>query len=215
MRIGGLQKFSLVDYPGKISAVVFTQGCNFRCPYCHNPQLVDPALFESALDESAVVSFLKGRAGRLGGIVVSGGEPLLQDDLPRFLDRLKSLGFPVKLDTNGSLPDRLAPVIQEGLVDFVAMDIKAPFHKYSQVSGVAVDVAAITGSIRILREARIGHMFRTTVASPIVVEDDVRHIRQLLTGASPYIQQPLNNRSTLPDRPANACADGIRLKSIP
>lgn len=192
MRIGGIQRSSLVDYPGKVSAVIFTQGCNFRCPYCHNPQLVEPSLFEPPLDAADVLSFLESRVGRLHGVVVSGGEPLLQKRLPDFLEQVRRFGFPVKLDTNGSFPAELAHVVSGGLVDFVAMDIKAPLDKYAVVSGVPVDVHAIQASIRIIRESGIDHQFRTTVADALLNSAAVQSIREDLAGTSRYLARNMN-----------------------
>ncbi|VAX27703.1 Ribonucleotide reductase of class III (anaerobic), activating protein, partial [hydrothermal vent metagenome] len=122
MTIGGLQKFSLIDYPGKISAIVFMQGCNFRCAYCHNRELVYPHLFKEPIPENAILSFLDSRKGLLNGVVVTGGEPLLQDDLGEFLGQVKAMGYRIKLDTNGSRPDRLEELLSKGLVDYMAMD---------------------------------------------------------------------------------------------
>ncbi|NLI30301.1 MAG: anaerobic ribonucleoside-triphosphate reductase activating protein [Nitrospiraceae bacterium] len=204
MQIGGLQRSSLVDYPGSVSAVVFTQGCNFRCPYCHNPQLVEPSLFEPLLDAAGVLSFLESRVGRIGGVVVSGGEPLLHDDLPDFLDTLKGLGFSVKLDTNGSLPERLGAVLAARLADFVAMDIKAPLHKYQRVSGVSADTDAIQASIRIIRESGIDHQFRTTMAEMLLDSADIQSIRQDLVGTSRHVVQVMNSRAVLLDRSLSA-----------
>lgn len=198
MRIGGIQRSSLVDYPGKVCAVIFTQGCNFRCPYCHNPQLVEPSLFEQPLDVADVLSFLESRVGCLNGVVVSGGEPLLHGDLLDLLARVRSLGFPVKLDTNGSLPERLQTAIDERLVDFVAMDIKAPFSKYPEIAGVQMDIGTIGASIRIIRESGINHQFRTT-ASAFLDADDYLNIRQLCGHTPHYIVQTMNKYSAMPD----------------
>lgn len=125
MKIGGLQKLSLIDYPEKISAVIFTQGCNFRCPYCHNPQLVDVKLYQPCLEEKDIFRFLENRRGRLDAVVITGGEPALQDDLIPFIMDIRRLGFAVKLDTNGSRPRVLERLLRDGLVDFIAMDVKA------------------------------------------------------------------------------------------
>ena len=126
MHIGGLQRFSLVDYPGRVSAVVFLQGCNFRCPYCHNPHLVYPMLFEDPMEEADVLQYLDKRRGMIQGVVISGGEALLQERLAGFLGHIKGMGYPVKLDTNGSFPDHLEMLAAKGLVDYVALDYKAP-----------------------------------------------------------------------------------------
>ena len=137
MRIGGYVPCSLGDYPGRIAAVVFTQGCNWRCPWCHNPALVYPEQFTASLPEDDVFARLAARRARLDGVVVTGGEPTLQPDLPVFLGRVKALGFLVKLDTNGSRPRVVRELLAAGLVDFVAMDVKAPFARYDDVTQVA------------------------------------------------------------------------------
>ena len=140
MIIGGLQKTSLLDFPEKIAAIVFTMGCNFRCGYCHNPELING---EAKIEE--VFEFLKTRQGKLDGVVITGGEPCLQKDLPEFIKQVKELGFAVKLDTNGSFPEMLEKVLPD--LDYVAMDIKAPLEKYSQIVNVDVDTSKILKSI--------------------------------------------------------------------
>jgi pyruvate formate lyase activating enzyme len=137
MRIGGLEKFTLADYDDHLSATVFTQGCNFRCPYCHNPELVDAHRFEPPIPEEDVLDFLARRRGQLDGVCISGGEPTLHADLPAFCRRVKALGYDVKLDTNGTNPDMLALLLRERLVDYVAMDYKAPLAKYGLMCGCA------------------------------------------------------------------------------
>lgn len=192
MIIGGLQRSSLVDYPGHVSAVIFTQGCNFRCPYCHNSQLVDPARFEPPLDENDVFRFLQSRIGRLDAVVVTGGEPLIHSDLPILLARIRALGYLVKLDTNGSFPDQLSAVVSAGLVDFIAMDIKAPFERYDELAGVSVDIWAIRKSIAIIKEVGVGYLFRTTLAKPLLSENDIHQIREFLGPGAHYRVQSLN-----------------------
>lgn len=194
MFIGGLQRSSLVDYPGHVSAVIFTQGCNFRCPYCHNPQLVDPVRFTQSFDEGEVFRFLQSRIGRLEAVVVSGGEPLVHDDLPVLLARMRALGYLVKLDTNGSFPDKLSAVVSAGLVDFIAMDIKAPLGRYGELAGVPVDIGAIRESIRIIRNSGVDYLFRTTMAEPLLDENDICEIRTFLGPRAHYRVQPLNPR---------------------
>ncbi|OQX50761.1 MAG: anaerobic ribonucleoside-triphosphate reductase activating protein [Candidatus Cloacimonas sp. 4484_209] len=133
MKIGGFQKVSLIDYPGKICAIVFTRGCNFRCPYCHNPELVLPENYSPLIPEEEIFSFLEKRRGKLDAVEITGGEPTLQEDLTEFIRKIKEMGFLVKLDTNGSFPSVLEKVIYSGLVDYIAMDVKAPLEKYRQV----------------------------------------------------------------------------------
>ena len=140
MKIGGLQKFSFIDYPNKTSAIIFTQGCNFRCAYCHNPELVYPEKYQVPISEEQVFAFLESRKNQLDAVVITGGEPTLQPDLIEFIKKVKAMGFLVKLDSNGSNPQVLEQVINQKLVDFIAMDIKAPFDKYDLVCCVPVNI---------------------------------------------------------------------------
>lgn len=187
MKIGGLVRFSLNDYPGRVAAVVFTQGCNFRCPFCHNAGLLPRAAGDSqSLAEQDVLQFCNERVGKLDGIVISGGEPTLQPDLPRFISAVRKLGFAIKLDTNGSRPDVVAALLDEHLLDFVAMDVKAPLSNYARLAGAPVDVDAIRRSIRIIAAADIPHEFRTTHVESLLSSDALRLIRAALPPASPH-----------------------------
>jgi pyruvate formate lyase activating enzyme len=189
MKIGGLHKVSLIDYPAKISAVVFTQGCNFRCSYCHNPELVDSRLFQPCLPENDILDFLSTRVGKLEGVTITGGEPTLQENLVPFIRRIRKLGFNVKLDTNGSHPDLLAEMIGEKLLDFVAMDIKAPLEKYSSVVHVPVKTDDIRRSIQRVIKSRVPHEFRTTVVASQLEPKDFLVISQEIKGAKRYVLQ--------------------------
>ncbi len=186
MRIGGLQKLTTIDYPGKLAAVVFTQGCNFRCGYCHNPGLVIPKEYCSALPEEEVMAFLRSRQEYLEGVVVTGGEPTIQEGLISFLDQLKRLGYLVKLDTNGSRPEVLKQVISLRLVNYVAMDVKASLIRYNEVTNVPVSTEKIKESIRLILEAGIPHEFRTTVVKAFHSAGDLLEIRSLVEGARQY-----------------------------
>jgi pyruvate formate lyase activating enzyme len=178
MRIGGLIKFSLIDYPGKVCAVIFTQGCNFRCPYCHNPQLVYPELFHEAVPFEQVFDFLRERRGLLDGVVFCGGEPTCQADLLDAVRGVSSLGYAVKLDTNGSNPEVLAEVLP--YVDYVAMDIKAPFGgAYARASGVPVDEYEIRRSMLLVRAAGKTYEFRTTIDPRFMPADTAERIREM------------------------------------
>jgi pyruvate formate lyase activating enzyme len=190
MKIGGLQKVSLIDYPGRISAVVFTQGCNFRCPYCHNPELVDPQRFGPLIPEAEVLDFLERRRGKLEAVSVTGGEPLLQNALAPFLSRLKSMGYLVKVDTNGSLPGPLAELIRLRVVDYLAMDIKGPLSKYAKLVAAPVDPARIAQSIALIRESGIAHEFRTTLVRSQLDFEDLLSAAHLISGAPRYVLQP-------------------------
>ncbi|HEC86320.1 MAG TPA: anaerobic ribonucleoside-triphosphate reductase activating protein, partial [Thermoplasmatales archaeon] len=139
MIIGGFQRFSLIDYPGKICAIIFTQGCNFRCPYCHNPELVNPKLFQEPIDENDIFRFLEMRKGKLDAVEITGGEPTLQPDLIEFMRKIKAMGFLIKLDTNGTNPEVVEKIIKNKLVDYIAMDVKAPLEKYEKVVRAKVD----------------------------------------------------------------------------
>jgi pyruvate formate lyase activating enzyme len=190
MKIGGLQRVSLIDYPGKISAIIFTQGCNFRCTYCHNPQLVDPERYGPIIPVEEVLSFLDKRKGKLEAVTVTGGEPTLQPDLEKLLEGLKKRGLLAKLDTNGSKPDILEKVIHKGLVDYLAMDIKGPLEKYQQIASVAVDTSKIKRSIKIIMASGIKYEFRTTVARPHLGLQDLVSIAKLIKQARLYVLQP-------------------------
>jgi pyruvate formate lyase activating enzyme len=180
MKIGGLQKISLIDYPGRISAIVFTQGCNFRCPYCHNPELVDPTQYGPILSEEEVISFLEKRRGKLDAVTVTGGEPTLQPDLDRFLQEIKGMGYLTKIDTNGSNPDVLERLIRDRLVDYLAMDVKGPLQKYERIANVKVKTAKIRRSIELITASGIEHEFRTTVVRSQLDHEDLIATAELL-----------------------------------
>ncbi len=197
MKIGGLQKISFIDYPGSIGAVVFVQGCNFRCPYCHNPELVDPARYGSLLDETEVLSFLEKRRGKLDAVTLTGGEPALQPDLPDFLRRVREMGYRIKLDTNGSRPEVLETLIRGRLVDYLAMDIKGPQEKYGRIARTEVDLAAIGRSIELITESGLEHEFRTTVVPCQITIDDLLSVAEWLKNARKYVLQPFVPAKTL------------------
>jgi pyruvate formate lyase activating enzyme len=190
MKIGGLQRVSLIDYPGKISAIIFTQGCNFRCTYCHNRQLVDPERYGPIIPVKEVLSFLDKRKGKLEAVTVTGGEPTLQPDLEKLLEEIKKRGFLAKLDTNGSKPDILEKLIHRGLVDYLAMDIKGPLEKYQQIASVAVDTSKIKRSIKIIMASGIKYEFRTTVARLHLGLQDLVSVAKLIKQARLYVLQP-------------------------
>lgn len=189
MRIGGLHKFSLIDYPGKMAAVVFTQGCNFRCGYCHNAQLVTPERYSDALEESAILEFLESRKGKLEGIVITGGEPTIQQGLLEFLAKLKAMRFAVKLDTNGSHPDILASVLSANLIDFIAMDIKTSPMNYEKAVGTRIDLERIVASIDLISKSGLPHHFRTTLVRAHCSPKDVKEIRRLIGPVAKYVLQ--------------------------
>jgi pyruvate formate lyase activating enzyme len=195
--IGGLQKFSLSDFPGRISAIVFALGCNFRCPYCHNPELVDPGRYVSPISKETVISYLLDRIGRLGGVVITGGEPTVHDDLSDFIREIRALGYAIKLDTNGSRPSILSEVISAGLVDFVALDVKAPLSRYGEVVRAPVDTDDIRRSIRLVIESGIPHEMRTTFVPSLLCPDDLKEIAVSVRGCQLLVVQGFRPTRTL------------------
>jgi len=180
MKIGGFQPFSLSDYPDCVSAIVFTQGCNFRCPFCHNPSLVLPELFLPPIPEETIFTFLNERKNKLDGIVITGGEPTIQSDLIEFVKKIKELGYKVKLDTNGSNPEVIEALIKHNLIDYFALDIKAPWQKYAQLTGVETDTEAIKKTLLILLHSSIPCDFRLTYAKPLLNEEDIQEVQSYL-----------------------------------
>ena len=216
MQIGGLQKTTLVDFPGTVAATVFTQGCPFRCHFCHNPELVLKDKFNPTIKEKDILDFLHERLGKLGGVCITGGEPLMQKDIDKFISHIKAIGFKVKLDTNGYYPDRLASIIKSGDVDYIAMDIKSPLDKYPSVANIEIrnpksetnpnvlnpksekDTSnfktsqlqnPIQRSISLIMRSKIDYEFRTTVAKPLISVDDVLKIGKMIKGAKKYYIQ--------------------------
>jgi len=189
MIIKGWQRTSLVDYPGKIVSTIFLAGCNFRCGYCQNPDLVVASPIGAAVDPEAVLSHLKQRRGLIDGLCISGGEPLLHMVLPELLERVKALESLIKVDTNGTCPDALESLIARGLVSYVAMDIKGPPEKIPTIARCDVAIAEIEESIEILRASTIDYEFRTTVVPGILDADDIYRIFQWLAGAPRYYLQ--------------------------
>lgn len=197
MRIDSFQKFSLSDFPGCIAALVFVGGCNFRCPYCHNGQLVmEDAKGKIGADE--VLEFLRKRKGKLEGVAITGGEPTLQDSLVSFCGEIKRLGYKIKVDTNGTQPRVLAELIENRLVDYIAMDIKAPFNKYPEIAGKKVDSSAIEKNIRqIMDSPHLDYEFRTTVVRNQLTGNDIVDIAKQIKGANRYILQKFIPATTL------------------
>lgn len=189
MNIGGLQQFSMIDYPGKLAAIVFTLGCNFRCGYCHNPELVIPEKFNPSLAEDEILKFLKTRIGKLDAVSITGGEPTLHIDLPQFMKKIKDLGFLVKLDTNGTNLKMLKEIIDSKLVDYLAMDIKAPLEKYEEVINHSVDLDSIQKSIKLIMDSGLDYEFRTTIVKSQLSKQDLRDIGKLIRGAQIYYLQ--------------------------
>ncbi len=187
--IGGLQKISLIDYPRTPAAIVFTQGCNFRCGYCHNPELTCLGQSEGIMSEEALYTFLSSRVGLLQGVVISGGEPTLQPRLISVMKWIKEMGFLVKLDSNGSNPEVLERAYQEGCVDYVAMDIKAPMSKYRDISRYGGLIERIKTSQQIIMDSGIEYEFRTTIVREQLSLDDIYQIGREIEGAKMYALQ--------------------------
>lgn len=189
MKIGGVQKLSLIDFPGKSCAALFTIGCNMRCGYCHNPELVLPEQYAETIPIYDILSFLESRRGLLDGVAISGGEPTIHKDLPDFIRKVKSMGFAVKLDSNGTNPAMLATLYSEGLLDFVAMDIKGPLRTYQQIAAYPVDILAVQKSIKLIKDSGVDYEFRTTVVKSQISRDDFTEIGELLRGVKRYALQ--------------------------
>lgn len=195
MRILGLVKTSMVDYPGNIVSTVFLGGCNFKCPFCHNPDLACNSGEEINMDN--LFEFLKMRKGLIDGVCVSGGEPTIYQDLPSFLEQVKSLGLLVKLDTNGSNPDMLKKVIEDKLVDYIAMDVKTSFEHYDEASGVHVDLDKVKKSIEIIKNSKLDYEFRTTMVPRFVKREDFESICKTLQGSKKFCIQQFDPRLRL------------------
>lgn len=201
MIIGGFQKFSLIDYPDKICAIVFTQGCNFRCPYCHNPELVDSTRPNpKEIREEEILSFLERRKEKLEAVTITGGEPLLQSDLGEFLSSLKVLGYLVKLDTNGSIPSKLERLIASAHIDYIAMDIKAPLDKYENLIRRKIDTRKILDSIRMIMDSGLDYEFRTTVVRSLLKREDFVEIGKMIKGSRLYVLQRFVPSKSLDDK---------------
>ncbi len=188
MIFGGLEKMTLIDYPGRVACMVYTIGCNFRCPYCHNPELVDETV-ETRITERDFFDFLDKRKKLLEGVVVTGGEPTMHADLPDFMKNVRARGVLVKLDTNGTNPAMLDRVIKEGLVNYVAMDIKSPLRSYSRTVARPTDIEAIQKSIDILLSSSVEYEFRTTLIKALVSPADLEEIGEEIRGAKRYYLQ--------------------------
>ncbi len=200
MIIGGLQKLTLIDYPGKLATTIFLSGCNFRCPFCYNPELVLPEKLKenvSLTTQEEVFSFLNSRKGMIDGVVICGGEPTLHKDLIEFIGKIKEMNFAVKLDTNGSNPEMVFDLISRGLIDYVAMDIKAPKDKYKKLTGNVFNLEEIEKTISILKEEKVDYEFRTTVIPLLLEKEDIISIAQWIRPAKKYYLQQFKVANTL------------------
>jgi len=202
MEIGGIQKTTLIDYPSKVACTVFLVGCNFLCPWCYSRELVLPEEIKKhpRISEEDFFDFLEGRRGLLEGVVVCGGEPTINKDLPQFIEKIKALGFSVKLDTNGSNPEMLKKLIEQRLLDYVAMDVKLPKEKYPKVFVKGVKVENIEKSIEILKEGKTDYEFRTTVIPEVHAKEDILKIAEWIKGAKKYYLQNFRPEKTIDPR---------------
>lgn len=199
MNIGGLQKFSLLDYPGELSAIIFTQGCNFRCPYCHNPELVDTIRYSPLLNIERVLRFLYKRHKKLSAVVITGGEPTLQADIIPFLKLIKAMRYKIKLDTNGSRPEVLQEIIEQNLVDYFAMDIKAPIELYKIITRADLEPGTIEKSMDIIRHSKIDYEFRNTYFDLLLGPAELAALQELLQPGDKFIIQQCRYENTLED----------------
>lgn len=197
MKISGLQKLTLLDFPGRLAATVFLGGCNFRCPFCHNASLVlSPSMCEK-ISEEEFFEFLRSRSGKLSGVCITGGEPTLYPQLKSFIKKIKDLSFAVKLDTNGTNPELLSELIGEGLVDYVAMDIKNSRDKYALTVGTDVDMKKIEKSVELLLLGKVDYEFRTTVVKELHTKDGFKAISEWIKGAKRYFLQTFEDSGDL------------------
>ena len=197
MRIQGLQKLTLLDYPGKTACTIFLSGCNFRCPFCHNTPLLTADAADGMAEEE-LLAFLKKRRGLLDGVAITGGEPLLRPDLPALLEKIKGLGYAVKLDTNGAFPERLEQIVRAGLADYVAMDVKNSPARYAQtVSMAELDLAPIEKSVSFLLRGTVDYEFRTTAVAEFHDDASFLSLADWLAGARRYYIQRFQPRDTV------------------
>ena len=206
MFVGGLEKLSLLDYPGQVAAIIFTQGCNFRCHFCYNPMLVLPQSKTnikqkvlSLISEDSLFAFLAKRVGKLDAVVITGGEPTIHQDLPEFIAKIKALGLLVKLDTNGTNSAMLENLINERLIDYLAMDVKAPWDKYANVVGVKLDLSKVKKSVKIIMNSGLPYEFRTTVAPALLTPGDITALAGQLKGARAWYLQKFESHKDLVD----------------
>ncbi len=230
MKISGFQKLTLLDFPGKTAATIFTGGCNMRCPFCHNALLVTELSETEDIPEEEVISYLKKRQGILDGVCITGGEPLLQKDIADFMKKVKALGLAIKLDTNGSYPEKLKSLVEAGLCDYIAMDIKNSKEKYPETVGIKdFDISAIEKSVSYIMSCGVDYEFRTTVVRELHEAADIEKIGEWIRGAKRYFLQNFvdsgnligegmsaHNRETLDSMRicAEKCVDFVSLRGV-
>lgn len=209
MIIGGLEKMTLIDYPGQLAAIVFTKGCNFRCHFCYNPLLVwpdretDEKKYEkdySLISEDDLFLFLESRKGKLDGVVITGGEPTLHHDLPEFILKIREMGFKIKLDTNGTNPLMLEKLLEAELLDYIAMDLKASENKYEEVTAVKLNFSNLKKSVKMIIESNLPHEFRTTVVPNLLTLEDLDEMGRIIQGADAWYLQKFKSDVALVNR---------------
>jgi len=196
MRIGGLQKISLLDYPNKLSAIIWTVGCNLRCPYCYNKQLIKGENID-IIKEEDIFKFLKKRKNKLEAVSITGGEPLLNEDIFNFINKIKSLDYLLKIDTNGTFPNRLKKLIDENMVDYISMDIKAPKNKYNLLTGRNIKINNIQKSIDLIKQSSKKYEFKTTIVPSFLDRNDLIDIAKWLKGAKQFYLQQFKKDTSL------------------
>ena len=198
MKIHGLQKMTLLDFPGRVACTVFLGGCDMRCPFCHNAELIDGSA-PAVMEEEELLAFLRKRQGLLEGVAITGGEPLLRPDIMPLMEKIRDLGYPVKLDTNGTHPDRLRQIIDRGLAAYVAMDIKNSPERYAETAGLEkLDLEPVRESVSLLMEGRTDYEFRTTTVAELHDAESFREIGAWIRGAERYFLQKFTDRDTVP-----------------
>jgi pyruvate formate lyase activating enzyme len=200
MKFAGLNKCTLLDFPKTMAAVLFTQGCSFRCHYCHNPSLVDPEQFsDHSYSEKELLLFLEKRRAQLQGVVISGGEPLMHPEIIPFIKEVKALGYRIKIDTSGYFPKRLQQLLDEKYIDYIAMDIKAPLQKYHSIVGITCDTKKILTSIDLITSSDCDYEFRSTILPALHTQEDIMAMGRMIKGAKQYILQNFRPMTTLND----------------
>ena len=215
MLIHGLQKLTLLDFPGRVAATLFTGGCNFRCPFCHNATLVEHPEEAPLYQEEEILKFLSGRVGILDGVAITGGEPLMNKDIKEFIAKIKAMGFAVKLDTNGTYPELLKELLDAHLVDYVAMDVKNCPEKYAETAGIAkLDLKKIETSMKLLRESGVDYEFRTTVVKEFHTVEDIAKIADWIAFAPRYFLQGFTDSGNLIGSDLHPCEKEILLQML-
>ncbi len=213
MKFGGFQKLTLLDFPSVVACTLFTKGCNFLCPFCHNAPLVNRQEEAASYDEEEILAFLRKRQGILEGVCITGGEPLLHPSLADFIRKVKALGYKVKLDTNGSFPERLKALAREGLLDYVAMDIKNSFEKYPETAGVShINLKDVEESIDFLMQGDIAYEFRTTVTKELHEAEDIEAIAKRISGAEKYFIQNFKDSGNIVGEGLSPVSDEVMEK---